>query len=76
MEIYLFKVKDYTTVLVGQYDKEQNEYFVQRGDGTKYTYSNDQEFGRIEWSEKLDITDNKIRFLLNSTYGAINQTII
>ena len=43
--IYLFKVKDFTTILLGRYDKENNCYYVQRGDGVKYEY---QEY-RITW---------------------------
>lgn len=54
-DIYIFKVKDYTTILVGQYDTEKNEFYVQRGDGAKYSYSNHYEFGRIEWFEKLNV---------------------
>lgn len=52
MDIYKFKVKDYTTILVGQmFLDEFNEevYYVQRGDGTKYKYDK----FRIEWSEKI-----------------------
>lgn len=45
MEIFLFKVKDYTTVLAGQ--KYEDGFFVQRGDGAKYEYEN----YRIEWSK-------------------------
>ena len=45
MEVFLFKVKDYTTILIGQ--KYDEGFFVQRGDGTKYKYEN----YRIEWSK-------------------------
>lgn len=45
--IYLFKVKDYTTTLLGRF--ENGKYFVQRGDGTKYEYD---EY-RIVWKQKL-----------------------
>ena len=49
MEIYKFKVKDYTTILIGQtyYNEDLKEriFYVQRGDGTKYEY----EGYRIEW---------------------------
>lgn len=48
--IYLFKVKDFTTILLGRYDKENNCYYVQRGDGVKYEY---QEY-RITWKQKLN----------------------
>ncbi len=61
MRIYLFKVKDYTTILVGQKETEElkickNEenrvmeyYYVQRGDGIKIRYDKDQ----IEWVQFL-----------------------
>lgn len=49
--IYIFKVKDYTTILIGQYSPEEKCFFIQRGDGTKYSYD---EY-RIEWSHKLKV---------------------
>lgn len=59
MKLYLFKVKDYTTTLVGQYvepvqaeskyDRMFGYFFVQRGDGTRYEYDD----SRIEWSKYL-----------------------
>lgn len=48
--IYLFKVKDYTTEILGRYDKENDCYYVQRGDGTRYEY----ESYRIVWKHKLN----------------------
>ena len=43
-EIYEFKVKGFTTILVGQryYNEELEEYFfyVQRADGNRYEYPN------------------------------------
>lgn len=50
--IYLFKVADYTTVLLGRYDKAKNLYYVQRGDGIKYEY----EAYRVTWNQKLECT--------------------
>jgi hypothetical protein len=50
--IYLFKVKDYTTELVGKmYHNELKEkiFYVQRADGTKYEYPEH----RIEWCRPL-----------------------
>lgn len=48
MEIYKFKVKDYSTILIGKkvdpiynYKKdtlEEGYFYIQRGDGTKYKY--------------------------------------
>ena len=42
--VYLFKVRDYTTMLVGRryWNNECKDwvYYVQRGDGTCYTYEN------------------------------------
>jgi len=49
MDIYIFKVKEYTTLLVGQYNEKTEEYYVQRGDGTKYSYHKD----RIEYATKI-----------------------
>ena len=45
--IYQFKVKDYTTILYGK--RYATGYFVQRGDGTRYEYSDD----RIEWAKEI-----------------------
>lgn len=47
-DIYLFKVRDYTTILVGRY--ENGKYYVQRGDGTKYEYDE----CRVVWSKKVN----------------------
>lgn len=50
MDIYKFKVKDYTTILVGQMEFDDfNEmvFYIQRGDGLKYKY----EAYRVEWYE-------------------------
>lgn len=44
LRAWLFKVSDYTNVLLGQRDNEG--FFVQRGDGTKYHY----EDYRVEWA--------------------------
>lgn len=46
--IYLFKVRDFTTILLGRL--EDDKYFVQRGDGTRYEYD---EY-RIVWKRKLN----------------------
>jgi hypothetical protein len=48
--IYLFKVSDYTTTLLGRYDEKKNCFYVQRGDGVKYEYD---EY-RIVWRQKLN----------------------
>ncbi len=49
-EIYIFKVRDYTTELVGRKNIEGDFYYIQRGDGFKYRYNGD----RIVFSCKLD----------------------
>lgn len=59
MKIYKFKVKDYSTVLIGQYvpppeseskfETNQGYFYIQRGDGTYYKY----EDYRIEWSKLI-----------------------
>ena len=46
--IYLFKVRDFTTILLGRF--EDDKYFVQRGDGTRWEYD---EY-RIVWKRKLN----------------------
>lgn len=46
--IYLFKVQDFTTILLGRFDN--GKYFVQRGDGTRYEYDEH----RIVWKRKLN----------------------
>lgn len=45
--VWMFKVQDYTTVLVGT--KEPGRYVVERGDGTKYYYGTDE----VVWSRYL-----------------------
>ena len=59
VDLYAFKVRDYTTVLFGQKETEKLEfyrhkpemvsYYVQRGDGKKQRYHEDT----IEWVEFL-----------------------
>ena len=48
--IFLFKVRDFTTILLGRYDNEKNCFYIQRGDGTRYEYD---EY-RIVWRQKLN----------------------
>lgn len=48
--IYLFKVSDYTTELLGRYDEEKKCFYVQRGDGVRYEYD---EY-RVIWKHKLN----------------------
>ena len=48
--IFLFKVKDYTTILLGRYDDKKGYFYVQRGDGEMYKYTED----RIVWKQKLE----------------------
>lgn len=56
VEVYLFKVKDYTTILVGQRNDVEKIFFVQRGDGTMYKY----DYDRIVWSKLVSV--NSISF--------------
>lgn len=51
VEVFLFKVKDYTTILVGQRNEDEKYFFVQRGDGTMYKYNYD----RIVWSKLISV---------------------
>lgn len=48
-KLFLFKVRDYTTELIGRYDKDKDCYYVQRGDGSKYEYDS----YRITWKKEL-----------------------
>lgn len=48
--IFLFKVADYTTILLGRFDEEKKCFYVQRGDGVRYDYDED----RIVYKLKLD----------------------
>ena len=52
IRLFIFKVQDYTTVLIGRYNEEKDCYYVQRGDGTKYEY----ESYRIEWMRELNVS--------------------
>jgi hypothetical protein len=49
-DIYLFKVQDYTTVLLGRY--KDGIFYIQRGDGVKYEYQG----YRIIWKQKLKLS--------------------
>jgi len=51
IRLFIFKVQDYTTELVGRYNEEKDCYYVQRGDGSKYEY----ESYRIEWKRELNV---------------------
>jgi hypothetical protein len=44
----IFKCYDFTTEIVGRYDHNEKNFYVQRGDGARYWYR----FG-IEWHIKL-----------------------
>lgn len=50
-DVYLFKIKDYTTILLGRYDKDNGCFYIQRGDGKKYQY----EGYRVVWKEKFTL---------------------
>ena len=47
--IFLFKVRDFTTVMLGRYDPDNDCYYVERGDGTRYEYK----YYRITWMQEL-----------------------
>jgi hypothetical protein len=51
----VFKVADFTTEIVGRYDRENSLFYVQRGDGTRYTYAWGIEWFRVlaekEWHD-------------------------
>ena len=61
IELYAFKVKDYTTILFGQKETESMPiyrsvsevvyYYVQRGDGRKHRYHENQ----IEWVKRIGV---------------------
>jgi len=48
-DIYIFKVRDYTTELVGRRNEKEGFYYVQRGDGFIFKY----EDYRITFSKKI-----------------------
>jgi len=48
-DVYFFKVKDYTTLLVGRQNRKKRFFYVQRGDGTIQRYDED----RIIYSKKI-----------------------
>lgn len=51
IRLFIFKVQDYTTELIGRYNEEKDCYYVQRGDGSKYEYDS----YRIEWKRELNV---------------------
>jgi hypothetical protein len=60
MKIYLFKVKDWEKILLGQRNEEDKCFFVQRGNGEKYKY----EDYRIVWSKEIyDINEEFVECL-------------
>ncbi len=52
--IFTFKVKDYTTIIVGRYSKEGDFYYVQRGDNKTYRYDSE----RVQVISQLTFTDD------------------
>ena len=50
-EMYLFKVDEYTTELIGRKNESEGFFYIQRGDGFIYKY----DFDRVEFSIKLNI---------------------
>jgi hypothetical protein len=51
-DIYQFKVKNFTTILIGQLEHDEfgeRIFYIQRADGTKYKY----EGYRVEWYKKI-----------------------
>jgi hypothetical protein len=56
-DLYVFKVKDYSTILFGKRNKDIetellssfNSFYIERGDGTKYRYGEDE----IEWAIRI-----------------------
>ncbi len=69
MKIYLFKVKHYSTILIGQTIKKQDTFgqykdyfYVQRADGTEYSYAKDF----VEWYKLIyDENDQEIKLQIN-----------
>lgn len=52
MNIYEFKVWDYTTILVGRMRYNENRdmvFYIERGDGIKYEYDK----YRVEWYKQI-----------------------
>jgi len=50
--VYLFKIQDYTTIMLGRYDKNKDCFYVQRGDGVRYEY----EAYRVVWKRLLNFS--------------------
>jgi len=48
-DIYIFKVRDYTTELVGRRNEQEGFFYVQRGDGNIFRYDD----YRVTFSEKI-----------------------
>lgn len=58
-KMYVFKVKDYTTLLVGRYNAKEEVFYIQRGDGL---IVNKYESYRITFRRELTYAD-KIKTL-------------
>ena len=46
----LFKCVDFTTEIVGRWDEIEDEFYVQRGDGTRYGYGHG-----VDWFKLLEV---------------------
>lgn len=56
-EIYIFKVSDYSTELVGRKSVDEKFFYVQRGDGFTYQYDIDRVISskKIEYGNEFDM---------------------
>ena len=63
--VYLFKVKDYTTTLIGIFDEENRCFYVQRGDGVKWAYDID----RTSWYRKINVDIPTYKYIKKDIKG-------
>jgi len=49
MKIYLFKIKDYSTVCIGRRQEDKNAIYIQLPNGDRRWYTDSE----IEWSELI-----------------------
>jgi len=63
-EVFIFKVRDYTTALLGRRLMRDCEcvYYVQRGDGERYEY----EDYRVEWAKRLMVDESSASIVKES----------
>lgn len=78
MKVYLFKVRDYTTTLVGQYNEAKECYYIQRGDGNIIAeYTKDRiTYSKLIHDDSVEKNENNIDEKYNEIKKASDDVFI